>query len=222
MDRRANVSESSYEKDLKDGTEFDEFLTINGKRYRVPYRIVREVAFSDVRKDELIDLEHAARLQYRLLLMEPVLRAKVEFAKQRITIVYNNLEAQNRKEKIGLEALLDFISKEGVHLYANPREERDFNYVSEMYGYHFEPKSIREHPPYGYSREEWLKMKPGYERSAALGRQRNLESFHAFQSSYAEEHPEVFGKAAQQKPRLMQRLFKGGKKKQKGFWFHGV
>ncbi len=223
MDRRGTAEERAYDKDLhSEAAEFDEFLTINGKRYRVPYRMVREVVFSNVGKDELIDLEHAARLQYRLMLMEPVLRAKVEFAKQRISIVYNNAEAENRKEKISLEGLMDTISKEGVHLYSNPREERDFDYVQEMYNYHFEPKAIREHPPYGYSREEWARMKPEYERKAAEGRELGAEKFSQWQEEYAGKHPEVFGSRAPEKRTMAEKLFGRKKKGEKQFWFHGI
>ena len=231
MDKRENQEENAYEKELKEVQErqySSDWITINGKQYRVPYRMVKEVTFAEVSKSELIDLEHAARLQYRLMLMEPILRAKVEYAKQRITIVYNPTDADNRKPKISLEELMDTLSKEGVRLYNNPREVHDFDYFKEMYSYHFDPPAIREHPPYGYTAKEWEKMKDEYYRKTGEAREKNWAKFREWQNSYAMEHAEALGikpeeiklKPATLKEKILGR--KKSKKGEKGFWFHGV
>src|SRR5271155_4685102 len=103
MDRRENAPhETAYQQDLKKqevAATYDDMVVENGKSFRVPYKMVRQVYFSNIKKEELIDLEHAARLQYRLLLMDSVIKAKVEFAKLKIWIVFNPKEANNRKEK---------------------------------------------------------------------------------------------------------------------------
>ena len=159
MDKREVHKASGFLEDLKkdDGKEYNDKITEDGKEYRVPYRVVKEIVFRGVSKEEMVDIEHAARLQYRLMLMDAVLRAKVEFNHGIITIVYNNPEAENRKEKISKDDLISFLAKEGVHVSAG--EERDFDYYKEMYSYQFNPPVIRERPPYGYSQEEWKRMK---------------------------------------------------------------
>lgn len=231
MDKRENLEQNLYQKELeqelKEGSKkYDDHIVIDGKQYRVPYRMVKEVVFSDVRKDEMIDMEHAARLQYRLMLQDSVLRAKVEFVKQKISVVYNPKDAENRKEKTSLEELIDFISKEGVHLYNNPREVKDFDYVKEMYGYFYDPPAVREHPPYGYTAEEWKGLKEGYKAGMKKSAETNKAEFKEWQDSYAEEHPDVLAAYIKPnpglRPNLKERLFGKKGKKEKGFWFHGV
>ncbi len=236
MDRReTGPQETAYQRDLRlqkevDIGKYDDKVEENGKQYRVPYRMVKQVEFSNIRPDELIDLEHAARLQYRLLLNDAVLKAKVEFAKLRIIVVYNPAEAKNLKEKISLEGLADFLAGEGVHVDVSKAAMRDLDYYKEIYSYQFDPEQIREHPPYSYTAEEWKKMKPVYEEKTRLGEQEKLRRFHEWQDSYAEMHPEMeLGKAPPHaaKASLLGKLLgssakKKANKQEKGFWFHGV
>ena len=116
MDRRDNEpSENGFIKDLKvEEKEYNDKVEYNGKVYRVPYRMIKEVVFFDISAGDLKSIENSARLQYRLLLMDSVLKAKVEFVKNRITITYNPLEAQNRKEKTSTKELIDFLAREGI------------------------------------------------------------------------------------------------------------
>ena len=73
MDRRENApEESGFLKDLKtDEVEYDDKVDYKGKTYRVPYKMIKEVVFSNLDQTELQDFEHSARLQYRLLLWIP-------------------------------------------------------------------------------------------------------------------------------------------------------
>lgn len=232
MDHRDGQDQNAYKKELEQqaSDDYDEYVTIEGKRYRVPYKVIREVVFSGVRKDEMESIEHAARLQYRLMLLEPVVKAKVEFNKGVITVVYNPDSANNRKEKISMDQLIAFFDKEGVHLKGNPREERDFDYVNEMYGYQFNPKTIRERPPYGYTLEEWRSMKGEYARKMHESREKNVAKFKDWQDNYAESNPEVLADKISKEPRkltLKEKIFgkkQGGKKREneKQFWFHGA
>ncbi len=227
MDHRENLDQNLYEKELKDSEEkaYDDFVTINGKSYRVPYRMIKEVTFEGVSKAEMIDLEHAARLQYRLMLQDSIIRAKVEFAKQRIDIVYNPTESNKRKEKISLPDLIAFMAKEGINVEQCKRSERDFDYLKEMYTYQYEPPTIREHPPYGYTAKEWAEMKDDYYKKVEEAKQKGREKFEEFQRQYAAEYPEIFGKeegSDDKKMTLKEKIFGKKKKQDKGFWFHGV
>ncbi len=230
MDHREDQVENAYAKELaqKEGTQHEDYVTIDGKKYRVPYTIIREVTFENVKKEEMQDPEHAARLQYRLMLLEPVVKAKVEYNKQRITIVYNPDSAKNRMEKISISGLISFFEKEGVHLKDNPRSERDFDYVNEMYEYQFNPKSIREHPPYGYTSEEWKSMKQEYIDKMNAAREKNTAKFKEWQENYAEGHTDVLADKLSKEPKkltLKEKMFgKKSKKREneKQFWFHGA
>ena len=79
----------------------------------------------------------------------------------------HNVQSRRIREQEGEDKqhqLADFLAKEGV--YVDPRNitERDVNYFEEIYRYQFEPKTIREHAPYGYSLQEWKGMKPAWEK----------------------------------------------------------
>jgi membrane carboxypeptidase/penicillin-binding protein len=229
MDHREINDVNAYEKDLKNEDVYDEYVTIDGKRFRIPYKIVKEVTFNDVKKEELISIENAGRLQYRLMLLEPVLRAKVEFTKGKITVVYNPKTANNRKEKMSREELAAFFAKEGVNVSNCPLTERDFDYFVEMYTYQFDPPSIRERPPYGYTAAEWQNMKEDYNKKMQLSKEKSRTKFEDWQNEYAMEHPDVLQEhiknTAPKKQTLKEKIFggkKGKKKNEKGFWFHGV
>lgn len=227
MDRREGVSESGFKKDLEQQDDYNDKIMEDGKPIRVPYGMIKEVTFSDISQTELRDIEHSARLQYRLLLMDPILKAKIEFHKKRIIITYNPTGSENRKEKINQQELLEFLEKEGVHVKKDAISERDVDYYNEIYKYQFDPVSIREHAPYGYSREEWKKMKPEYTIAAAKNLQDKQDKFHTWQDSYLQEHPELWKEynytPQEKKPTLMEKIFgKKKREKEKGFWFHGT
>lgn len=230
MDRRdIQRKESEYQQDLKrQEVQYDDKITENGKEYRIPFKMVKQVVFSNIRRDELLDLEHSARLQYRLLLMDSVLKAKVEFAKLKITVVFNPTDAINRKEKIDIEGLINFLASEGVTVDKAHIETTDFDYYKEMYAYQFDPATIREHPPYSYTKEQWVKMKADWEKNSKEYEAEKVQKFHEWQDSYLEQHPELAAEMGiklqeKRKPTLKERIF--GKKKsknEKGYWFHGA
>jgi hypothetical protein len=232
MDRRESSEGVTYRKELEndqaENGEYEEYVEENGAKFRIPYKKLKQVVFSGIRKDELIDIEHSARLQYRLMLLEPVLFAKVEFVTKRITLTYNPLDAESRKEKMSLQQIVDFLAKEGVHIQPQEMQEREVDYYSEIYKSHFSPQTIREHAPYGYTLQEWRKMKPAYEASKGTFEKKKLEKFHAWQREYLGTHPEL----AQQlgvkigggKPHSSTGKVPKGKKDEgeEGFWFYGA
>ncbi len=231
MDRReSRPEESGFLKDLKsEEVEYDDKVEYQGKMYRVPYTMVKEVVFSNLNPVELGSIEYSARLQYRLLLMDSVLKAKVEFIRNRITVTYNPPEAKNRKDKISTEQLIAFLAKEGVNVNGSSISERDVDYFEEIYKYQFEPASIREHAPYGYTIQEWKRMKPEYQKKLEEANAAKQEKFKNWQDGYLEQHPDVakeYGYVSnEEKPTsLLGKLMGKGKKKEKekGFWFHGV
>jgi hypothetical protein len=195
MDRRETSEAVSYKKELEqeqaEGERADEYVEENGKKFRIPYRAVRQVVFSNLSRQELVDAEHAARLQYRFMLLEAVLFAKVEFVARQITVTYNPEDAQNRKAKTSLQQLVDALAKEGVHINPQEMQEKTVDYYKDIYSYHFNPPTIREHPPYGYTLEEWKKMKAGYEAKKVRTQKKDLENFRKWQDEYLHKHPEL-------------------------------
>lgn len=175
----------------------NQYVEENGARYRLPYKMIKEVVFTGVSQTEMIDPQHAARLQYRLLLLDPVIKAWVNFVKSRITIIYNPTGADNIREKMSFDDILAFLDKEGVHVSRNSAAERDYDYYKEFYTYAFNPKTIREHAPYGYTDEQWKKMKPEWEKRQQEGRKKKWEQFKEYQDSYEKLHPEIYGQSQQ-------------------------
>ena len=171
--------------------ESNEYVVDEGVSYRVPYQKVMEVTFSNLKKEELVDLEHAARLQYRLLLQDAIIRAEVDFASRKISVTYNPKEATNSKAKIGREEVLELLKKEGVSVSQENLEEKGLDYYKDIYTYQYNPPSVREHQPYGYSPEEWRKMKNDYTRKQAQWEKNNKGKFAEWQSKYLLEHPEL-------------------------------
>lgn len=216
----------------KASAEYDDYIDENGKRYRVPYRMIKKVTFTDLKKEELIDIPHAARLQYRLMLMDPVIKATVDFTKLKIAVLYNPREADNIREKISLDELKEFLSKQGVHVENEHTNLEDYDYYKNLYTYAYTPPEIRERAPYAYSMDEWKKMKPEFEVKMKENEIKKQEKFRKFQENYLDSNPEMAPKLVEgYKPKpasvarktFFDKLF--GKKKaekEKGFWFHGV
>ncbi len=197
MDRRdTGPRASGYNEELEKekGMDFDiekEYVNENGVSVRMPYRIVKRVVFTNVKKEELIDQPHAARLQYRLTMLEPVIKAYVNFLKSQIIVIYNPVGADNIKDKMSLNELVDFLAKEGVHVSAESTKEEDFDYYKNFYSYAFNPDRIREHPPYGFTMEEWKKRKPAFEKELQDQKVSKWQKFLEWQQKYKKEHPEI-------------------------------
>jgi hypothetical protein len=228
MDRRDIREESGFAKDLK-STGKDEYIdytvTENGKSYRIPYKMVREMVITGVDKQELKDIPHSARIQYRLLLLDAILKAKIEFIRGKVTITYNPSGAANSKDKISKEEIIMFFAEQGVHIDPKGITEREVDYINEIYKPQFDPAQIREHPPYGYTREEWKKMKPKYAEKMIKGNRKKQEKFHEWQQSYIRKYPEIakeYGIEAEPVKKGIFAKLAGKEKKEKGFWFHGV
>lgn len=212
--------------------DYDEYIVENGKRFRVPYKIIKEVTFTNLKREELVDIPHAARLQYRLMLLEPVIKASVDFTKLRISAIYNPRTAPNIREKMSFEELVEFLSKQGISVDPKHTIERDYDYYKEFYSYTYNPKTIRERAPYGYTKEEWQTMKPEWEIKMKESEKVKQEKFRKFQEAYLENHPEeapkivegYTAKADPAKKGLLGGVLKRKKKqnKEKGFWFHGI
>ncbi len=156
----------------------------------VPYGIIKKVEFS-VSKDELIDRPHAARLQYRLLCLDPVIKAYVDFTKARITIIYNDGNG-NDKPKTDLNELVAFLNDNGIKSGLDKAEVSDYDYKKTFYENAFEPKEIRTIPPYTYTREQWDKMKESWYKKQSAIKKKKEEQFAQYQKEYEEKHPEIF------------------------------
>jgi hypothetical protein len=191
MDKRETIEKSGFLKDLEDKKEYEDKVTENGVSFRIPYKIIKQATFSNISKMDLIDIEHSARLQYRLMLQDPVIKARVEFIKQRIIVIYNPPEAENRKPKMSLDDIKSWLAKEGVYVDNNQIENVDYDYYKNIYSYQFNPATIREHAPYGYSREEWQHMKPKWEKKKEEYSSKKKEKFHNFQINFLKAHPEI-------------------------------
>jgi hypothetical protein len=193
MDKGKSDYRSFYAKSRDVGAEVkDEYVEDNGGRYLVPYRKVRQVVFRGVRKEELVDPEHAARLQYRLILMEPILLAAVDFDEREIGVFYNPEEATNRNERISLQGIVDFLASEGVHVDSKGAESKEVDYYASVYGYYHNPKSVRERPPYGYTLDEWKSgLKERYEKGMAGAEKKKLKEWLEWQAGFEKEHPEL-------------------------------
>ena len=189
---RANTSAVENENTTRQSGEANDiYVEDEGEKYRVPYDKVKRIVFSNLNKSELIDLEHAARIQYRLLLNEAILQAKVSFVKQEITIIYNPTGSHSRNPSISREEIVNLLEKEGVHINQASVEETDVDYYKEIWYPQFHPKQIREHAPYGFTIEEWKKMKNEYEKKVAKARASKWASFLSWQKKYESEHPEL-------------------------------
>lgn len=199
MDRHSKiVLTNEYQEDLKknkDVTQGDldkQYIIEEGNKFRVPYRMVRMVTFKNVVKEgEFRDQPHAARLQYRLMEKDSILKARVNFIKNTITIMYNPKNADNLKDKISLEEIVDFLKTQNVNVSAENAEDVDFDYVKDFYSYAFNPPSIREHPPYGYTVDEWKALKATYQKKLEEGKEKSWNKFLEFQKNYEALHPEI-------------------------------
>lgn len=201
MDNREESESNAprYKQDLEQQSKQNiddskNWIIEEGKRFRLPYKAIKQAVFTNVSKSDMVDQEHAARLQYRLLLLEPIIKAYVEFQKGRITVIYNPAGADNIREKMSLDDLIAFLAKEGINVDKSAIAERDYDYYKEFYSYAFNPKVIRERPPYGYTLTQWRKIKPKKEAKAKEYEKKKWLNFKKYQKGYEEKHPEVYAK----------------------------
>ncbi|MDE1865451.1 MAG: hypothetical protein KGH94_02320 [Candidatus Micrarchaeota archaeon] len=223
-------SGSNYQSTVtQTNANFDPYVTENGNKFRVPYRIIKKVVFSGVSKADMIDIPHAARLQYRLMLLEPIIKASVDFTKSKITVIYNPDTSDNNHPKISIDDLREVLKKEGINTDTNHMAIEDYDYYKNFYSYAYNPPTIRERAPYGYTQEQWQRMKPEWEAKIQRGEIEKQEKFKAFQDAYLEENPDIAHKIdpnykpGEKKLTLKEKLL--GRKKGsggKGFWFHGI
>lgn len=193
MDKRTKTDEDLYaRKPISGGSMQGRAAGSNA----LPYGIVKRVVFSGISRDEISDIGRAARLQYRLLLLDPVLRAKVDSLGCTITIIYNPETAANRNEKMSLKSIVEFLSRQGVHVSEKRAELSDLEYRREIYDYNYNPSTIRERPPFGYTLDEWRNgMRLKFEESVRAADTKKLAGFRAWQKKFKGEHPELAGKA---------------------------
>lgn len=170
---------------------FDYHITEDGKQYTIPYRIIKRATFTNLKGEELVDIPHAARLQYRLMLLDPVVKAHVDYAKSKIVVIYNPREAKNLREKMSLGELTDFLSKQGISVSPSNTLEEDYDYKKQFYDYGYSSPPIRESVPYGYTAGEWKGMKPEWEERMRKGELEKQEKFRKFQEEYLEANPEM-------------------------------
>lgn len=165
------------------------FVTDSGVRYRMPFRMVTKTTFADLKQDELIDARHAARLQYRLMLLESVIKATVDFANLKITVIYNPAGSGNGRPETDADKMRAFLEGQGVHALPENTREEHYDYITKLYSYAYLPARTRTSAPYGYTAQEWQSMEPAYEKKSANADKKKLAKFRAWQVQYLKEHP---------------------------------
>jgi hypothetical protein len=178
----AEIGKNNGNRVVKRGIEL--FALEDGKEYRIPYGTIKEAVFSNIRKEELLDQQHAARLQYRLMLLEPVIKATVDFDRRSITVLYNPEGADNRLAKTDIKRLTELLAREGVHAARDGVKNGDYDYYGRFYSYAYAPPSITESAPYGYTIDEWKRMEPEFTRRSAKKSKEKTAKFRAWQEKY--------------------------------------
>ncbi|MEM0148110.1 MAG: hypothetical protein QXD11_00645 [Candidatus Micrarchaeaceae archaeon] len=156
----------------------------------IPYKMIKKATF-EVNKAELIDQPHAARLQYNLLCMDPIIKAYVEFAKAKITVIYNPEGASNSKPKISLDGLISFLKSKGINVSKASIKDESYDYEKEFYEYAFNAPEIREITPYTYTLEQWKKLKSKWIAKQKEIEKSKIEKFRNYQKGYASQHKEL-------------------------------
>ena len=159
-----------------------------GKKYRIPYHIIKRAVFSNLKKEELIDVQHSARLQYRLMLLESVIKAIVDFNDLEITVMYNPTGADNNSAKMSIEQLTEFLAQEGVHADQGGVKNEDYDYYKHFYSYAYSSPSIRKSAPYSYTLDEWKRLEPEFIKKTARANEDKLAKFRAWQKKYLKEN----------------------------------
>src|SRR5271157_4306358 len=160
------------------------FVLDDGKKYRIPYHLIKRATFSNLDKDELVDAPHSTMLQYKLLTLEAIIKATVDFGERKITVIYNPACADNGSAKIDMAQLVGFLAKEGVHAVQDSTKDEDYDYYTQFYSYAYAPPSVRKSAPYGYTLEEWKRMEAAFVKSTAKKDKEKLAKFRAWQKEY--------------------------------------
>ncbi len=125
----------------------------------IPYdKIVH--ATIKVKKAELIDIPHAARLQYRLMTNDAIIKAKVHFQKEYIELYYNPKSEENKsmQPKISLDEIIKILNDNGVHPLKNGIKEEIVDYKTTLFDKMFNPPQIREIRPHGWGQSQAQKQ----------------------------------------------------------------
>ena len=197
MDRRESTIAAGND-EAKTSAGIGPYVIEDGKQYRMPYGIVRKAIFSGLKKSEMVDIAHSARLQYRLMLLGAVIKAAVDFDGAQITVIYNPVNANNKSEKTNLAELVKALSKEGVHADPVKIYDADYDYYKDLYTYSHNPKTIRESQPYGYTAKEWSAIKPRWQKKVAEAAERKLEKFRHWQAGYLNSKQGITQKIAEE------------------------
>lgn len=200
MDRNSKiVLTNEYKENLKDTeslTEEDldkQYITDEeGNRFRIPYKMVKLLTIKNVKRvGEFRDQPHVARLQYRLMEKDEILKATLNFAKSEMMITYNPKDSDNFKKKTDLDEILDFLKSQGLEIDKEKDvSEEPYDYINSFYNRAFNPPEIRDRPPYGYTPEEWKTMRAKYEEKKEKMKAEKWEKFKEWQKEYEKKHPE--------------------------------
>ncbi|MGC8662386.1 MAG: hypothetical protein ACP5RT_01210 [Candidatus Micrarchaeia archaeon] len=117
----------------------------------IPYDKIRHVIIN-VKKEELVDIPHSARLQYRLLTNDAIIKAKVNYQKGTIEIYYNPEEKENKSQlkKISLNKILEILEENNVHAKADDAKGEVVDYKETLFKEAYNPKEIKHIKPYGW------------------------------------------------------------------------
>ncbi|MGC9099007.1 MAG: hypothetical protein ACP5HW_00450 [Candidatus Micrarchaeia archaeon] len=117
----------------------------------IPYDKIKYAKIK-VKKEELIDMPHAARLQYRLLTNEAIIKAKVHFNEGLIELYYNPKGKENKslQPKTSMEEILKILADNNVHAKTEDVKEEVVDYKEKLFEPTFHPKEIRKVKPYGW------------------------------------------------------------------------
>jgi len=169
----------------------DELIEELGKKYHVPYRLVKEATIKTT-KEDLKSFGDAAALQYKLLTHDAILKASVNYVTATITVIYNPRGARNLRPKTDLDELLSELHANGIK--TQSVSDRDYDYYKEFYSYAFNPPKIRDRPPYGFDAKKWDKIKDEYEKERQKHEQEKLEKFKQWQKDYYNKHKQILDK----------------------------
>jgi hypothetical protein len=184
----------------------DLFVFEEGKKYRIPYHLIKKAVFSSLKKEDLIDIPHSARLQYKLMLLDPVIKAIVDFNELKISVIYNPTEADNHGAKMNVEQLTDFLAQEGVYVNQGSTKNEDYDYYQQFYSYAYSSPRIRKSAPYSYTLEEWKKLEPSFIKKSARADRDKLAKFRSWQNQYLKEKGEADMQSTK-KPGFLASLF---------------
>ncbi len=180
----SNTQPAKEQKFVMNGTAL--FVLEDSKKYRIPYHIIKRAVFSNLKKADLIDVPHSARLQYKLMLMGAVIKAIVDFDELKITVMYNPTGADNGMPKTSMEQLTNFLAQEGIPANAGSTKNEDCDYL-EFYSYAYSSPSIRKSAPYSYTLEEWEKLESAYIKKRTKEDREKFAKFREWQDIYAKE-----------------------------------